>query len=70
MISSSSEELLLQVIDRRLLPDDQTRLDYLREQNENGDITEAEHQELLAFVSRVENEGAERAAAILQLAQN
>jgi len=69
LISSSSEEFLLQVIDRRLLPDDQARLDYLREQNESADITEAEHQELLAFVSRVENEDAERAAAILQLAQ-
>jgi hypothetical protein len=70
LISSKSEELLLQVIGRRLLPDDQARLDYLREQNESGDITEVEHQELLGFVSRVENEDAERLAAILQLAQN
>ena len=70
LISSNSDELLLQVISRRLLPDDQARLDYLREQNESGDITEEEHQELLDFVSRVENEDAERAAAILQLAQN
>ncbi|GBO56374.1 hypothetical protein APA_4710 [Pseudanabaena sp. lw0831] len=70
LISSNSEELLLQVMGRRLLPDDQARLDYLREQNESGDITEAEHQELLDFVSRVENEDAERVAAILQLAQN
>ena len=70
LISSSSEKLLLQVIGRRLLPDDQARLNYLREQNESADITETEHQELLAFVSRVENEDAERAAAILQLAQN
>ena len=70
LISSSSEKLLLQVIGRRLLPDDQARLDYLREQNESADITEAEHQELLDFVSRVENEDAERVAAILQLAQN
>ena len=70
LISSSSEKLLLQVIGRRLLPDDQARLNYLREQNESADITETEHQELLAFVSRVENEDAERVAAILQLAQN
>ena len=70
LISSSSEKLLLQVIGRRLLPDDQARLNYLREQNESADITETEHQELLAFVSRVENEDAQRVAAILQLAQN
>ena len=67
--ASKSEEELLRVIDRRLLPNEQTRLDYLREQNESGDVMEAEHQELLNFVSRVENEDAERAAAILQLAQ-
>ena len=70
LISSKSEELLLQVIGRRLLPDEQARLNYLREQNESGDITEVEHQELLDFIARVENEDAERAAAILQLAQN
>lgn len=64
-----SEKFLLQVIARRLSPEEQARLDYLREQNENVDITGAEHQELLAFVSRVENEDAERVAAILQLAQ-
>jgi len=65
-----SEELLLQVIARKLSPNEQARLDYLREQNENGDITGAEHQELLAFVSRVGSEDAERVEAFLQLAQN
>ena len=64
-----SEEQLLQVINRRLPQDDQVKLDYLREQNEAGEITELEYQELLAFVSQVENEDAERATAILQLSQ-
>jgi len=64
-----SEDQLLQVINRRLSQDDQVRLDSLREQNEIGEITEVEYQELLAFVSRVENEDAERAAAILHLSQ-
>jgi hypothetical protein len=64
-----SEEELLHVIHRKLLQEEQSRLDYLREQNESGEITEAEHQELLAFVSRIENEDAERAEAILRLAQ-
>jgi len=63
------EDQLLQVINRRLPQDDQVRLNYLREQNESGEITEVEHQELLAFVLRVENEDAERAAAIFQLSQ-
>ena len=64
-----SEDQLLQVINRRLSQDDQVKLDYLREQNESGEITELEHQELLAFVLRVENEDAERASAILKLVQ-
>lgn len=68
-VHDRSEEALLHVIHRKLSQEEQSRLDYLREQNESGEITEAEHQELLAFVSRVENEDAERAEAILQLAQ-
>jgi uncharacterized membrane protein len=41
----------------------------LQEQNEGRKIIELEHQELLAFVYRIENEDPERASAILQLAQ-
>ena len=68
-LNQNTEDQLLQIIHRKLLHDEQVRLDYLREQNESEEITELEHQELLAFVSRVENEDAERAAAILQLSQ-
>ena len=63
------EAALLQIIQRRLPEDDQTRLAYLRQQNESGDLTEAEHQELLAYVDRVERQDAERAEALIQLAQ-
>ncbi|MCY7331191.1 MAG: hypothetical protein LH649_00715 [Pseudanabaena sp. CAN_BIN31] len=68
-LNQNTEDQLLQIIHRKLLHDEQVRLDYLLEQNESEEITELEHQELLAFVSRVENEDAERAAAILQLSQ-
>ncbi len=63
------EEALLQIIQRRLPPDDQTRLAYLRQRNETGEITEAEHQELLAYVDRVEHQDAERAEALIELAR-
>lgn len=63
------EEVLLQIIQRRLPPDDQTRLAYLRQRNETGEITEAEHQELLAYVDRVEHQDAERAEALIELAR-
>lgn len=63
------EEALLQIIQRRLPPDDQTRLAYLRQRNETGEITEAEHQELLAYVDRVEHQDAQRAEALIELAR-
>ncbi|NMG20074.1 hypothetical protein [Brasilonema bromeliae] len=63
------EETLLQRIQRRLPTDDQTRLTYLRQRNETGEITEAEHQELLGYVDRVERQDAERAEALIQLAR-
>jgi len=65
----SQEQALLQIIQRRLSTEDQTRLAYLRQQNEMGEITEAEHQELLAYVDRVECQDAERAEALIQLAK-
>ncbi|MBW4592677.1 MAG: hypothetical protein KME46_07095 [Brasilonema angustatum HA4187-MV1] len=63
------EETLLQRIQRRLPTDDQTRLTYLRQRNETGEITETEHQELLGYVDRVERQDAERAEALIQLAR-
>lgn len=63
------EEALVQLIQRRLPKDDQTRLAYLRQRNESGEITAVEHQELLTYVYRVERQDAERAEALIQLAQ-
>jgi hypothetical protein len=67
--SKPEEAALLQIIQPRLPEDDQTRLAYLRQRNESGDITDAEHQDLLAYVDRVERQDAERAEALIQLAQ-
>lgn len=64
-----NEAALLSLIQRRLPPDDQTRLAYLRQRNEMGEITEAEHQELLTYVDCVESQDAERAEALIQLAR-
>lgn len=65
----NSETALLQIIQRRLSPREQERLSYLREQNENEAITETEYQELLKYINRVEQQDAERAEALIQLAQ-
>lgn len=66
---SEQEERLLQIIQRRLSAHEQLRLSELRQRNEAGEIADAEHQELLAFVEQIEQQDAERAAAIIQLAQ-
>lgn len=67
--SKPEEKALLQIIQRRLPPEEQTRLDHLRQKNEMGELTEVEQSELLAYVERVECEDAERAEALIQLAK-
>lgn len=64
-----SEPALLEIIQRRLLPEDQARVTYLRQQNETGVITDTEHHELLVYVDRVERQDADRAEALIKLAQ-
>jgi hypothetical protein len=63
------EQALFSIIQRRLAPEDQARLDYLRQQNESGAITEPEHQELLEYVDRIEQQDAERAEALINLSK-
>ncbi|MBA3921904.1 MAG: hypothetical protein H0X31_09485 [Nostocaceae cyanobacterium] len=65
----TSEATLLQIIQRRLSPEKQDRLAYLRSSNETGEITETEHQELLMYVERIEQQDVERAEALIKLAQ-
>jgi hypothetical protein len=63
------EASLLEIIQRRLSPEEQTRLVYLRQQNETGVITDTKHQELLVYVDRVEHQDCDRAEALIKLAQ-
>jgi hypothetical protein len=65
----SNENQLIEIIQLRLSPDKQKRLHYLRQQNEIGKITEQEHQELLNYVDQIEEQDAQRAEALIQLAQ-
>lgn len=63
------ERALLEVIQKRLPLEQRERLNYLRQRNEDEEITEAEHQELLMYVERVEQQDVERLGALIQLAQ-
>lgn len=67
--SFSNETQLIKIIQFRLSPHKQQYLDYLRQQNETGKITEQEHQELLNYVDQIEEQDAQRAEALIQLAQ-
>jgi hypothetical protein len=67
--STPEESALLEIIGRRLPPDDQKRLDYLIEQDEIGEITDAENSELLGYAERIENHNVERLGALIELAK-
>lgn len=67
--SEVDEAALLEVIQRRLPPEERDRIAYLRYSNEDEEITDAEHQELLLYVERVEQQDAERIEALTKLAQ-
>jgi hypothetical protein len=57
------------VIYRRLPGEEQTRFNQLRQRHEADTITEAERQDYLALIDRIESQDAERAEALLRLAQ-
>lgn len=65
----AEERALVQVIQRRLAPEQQHRLDALREKNATGLLTGAERAELLALVGQIETADAQRAQALIDLAR-
>ncbi|MBW4604407.1 MAG: hypothetical protein KME29_33765 [Calothrix sp. FI2-JRJ7] len=67
--SKVDEAGLLEVIKKRLPPEQRERLNYLRYSNEDEEITDAEHQELLMYIERVEEQDVERMEALIKLAQ-
>ena len=69
LLQNPEESALLEIIQRRLSPQDRVRLDYLRDRAETGQITETEHSELLAYVEQIENKDVERLAALIELAK-
>ena len=65
----TTEADLLAVIQRQLPPEERQRLDELRDKLEAETLTDAEREELLGLVERVEAVDIERAEALLALAQ-
>lgn len=69
IVPSNKEAPLLEIIHRRLPPEQQTRLNSLRQRLADEIITEEGHQELVAFIDPIEQMDAERVEAMIQLAQ-
>lgn len=70
LLPENSEEVsLLEIIKHKLTEDQQRRFDYLQEQNEEGNLTESEHFELVNFIEKIENQDLERIEALIKLAQ-
>ena len=68
-ISHKDETHLLQIINRRLPPDEQKRYVELSDKLELEELIEAEHQELLALIQRIEDQNVKRAEAMIELAR-
>jgi hypothetical protein len=66
---AAEEQSLRQVIQRQLAPEQQHRLDLLRQKSEAGRLTDAERAELLAMVEQIEKTDAQRAQALVDLAR-
>jgi hypothetical protein len=63
------ESRLLEIIQRRLPENEQARLNELRDRCEWGNLTEAEHQELIRYEDRLEQHRVERLEALMELAK-
>ena len=68
-VIEARENQLIEIIQRQLPSEERQRLDDLRDRNELELLTDAEHQELLAYVDRIERQGNERLEAAIELAQ-
>lgn len=69
IVPANQEASLLEIIQRRLPPDQQTHLNDLQQRLADEIITEDEHQKLLAFIDPIEQMDAERVEAMIKLAQ-
>lgn len=66
---SDEETALIEIIQRRLPPDDQQRFEQLRDRSECGTLSESERQEFIAYADRIEQQNVERLQALMKLAK-
>lgn len=66
--SNPIELALVEVIQRRLAPNEQKRLEELRKRGEWGELTDIEHEELITYEDQLEQWRVERLEALMELA--
>lgn len=67
--SNPIELALVEVIQRRLTPNEQKRLEELRKRGEWGELTDMEHEELITYEDQLEQWRVERLEALMELAR-
>ncbi|MBD2527866.1 hypothetical protein, partial [Nostoc sp. FACHB-133] len=67
--SNPIELALVEVIQRRLTPNEQKRLEELRKRGEWGELTDMEHEELIQYEDQLEQWRVERLEALMELAR-
>jgi hypothetical protein len=67
--ANAKEASLLEIIQRHLPETEQARLNELRDRCEWGNLTEAEHQELIRYEDHLEQHRVERLEALMELAR-
>lgn len=66
--SNPIELALVEVIQHRLAPNEQKRLEELRKRGEWGELTDMEHEELITYEDQLEQWRVERLEALMELA--
>ncbi|MBN3993567.1 MAG: hypothetical protein HWQ36_24525 [Nostoc sp. NMS2] len=67
--SNPIELALVEVIQRRLAPNEQKQLEELRKRGEWGELTDMEHEELIQYEDQLEQWRVERLEALMELAR-
>lgn len=67
--SLDEETALIAIIQRRLSPNEQQRLDELRDRSEQDTLSEAEQLEYIAYADRLEQQNVDRLEALIKLAK-
>jgi hypothetical protein len=69
LFSSPDEQELISIIQTRLALNEQQRFDYLRERQEQDELTDADYLELIKYIEKIEDQDVRRTSALIKLSQ-